>query len=136
MTNANKSRTSASTVADEIAAITDRVCAEHLDVEYGELCRKAIAKLARKRPSPLLRGETRTWAAGVIYAMGMVNFLTDPTGRPHMTTDRLSEVTGVGKSTLAAKFRAIQDRSASARWTRATAGASCSPRIRSPGWAR
>ncbi len=77
--------------------------------EYGALCRKAIARLARKRPSPLLRGEPRTWAAGVIYAIGMVNFLTDPTQKPHMTTDRLSEVCGVGKSTLSAKFRIIQD---------------------------
>lgn len=39
----------------------------------------------------------------------MVNFLTDPAQKPHMTTDRLSEVTGVGKSTLSAKSRVIQD---------------------------
>jgi hypothetical protein len=40
----------------------------------------------------------------------MVNFLTDPTRKPHMTTDRLSQVCGGGKSTLSAKFRIIQDR--------------------------
>jgi hypothetical protein len=96
-------------VAEEIVAITDRVCAEHLDAEYAALCRRAIARLARKRPSPLSRGEPRTWAAGVVYTIGMVNFLTDPTQTPHMTTDRLSEVTGVGKSTLSAKSRIIQD---------------------------
>jgi hypothetical protein len=39
----------------EILAITDRVCLEHLDAEYAELCRRLVAKLARKRPSPLER---------------------------------------------------------------------------------
>jgi hypothetical protein len=109
MTKTKKSNAAAGGVAEDIAAITDRVCAEHLDPEYGALCRKAIGGLARKRPSPLLRGEPRTWAAGIIYTVGMVNFLTDPTQQPHMTTDRLSEVTGVGKSTLSAKARVIQD---------------------------
>ena len=28
-------------VAAEIVTITDRLCAEHLDAEYGALCRKA-----------------------------------------------------------------------------------------------
>jgi hypothetical protein len=97
-----------STAADEIAGITDRLCAENLDAEYGALCRKAIARLARKRPSPLLRGEARTWAGGIINTIGMVNFLSDPSQLPHMTTERLSEVTGVGKSTLSAKARVIQ----------------------------
>src|SRR5271165_6880715 len=52
----------------EILAITDRVCLEHLEGEYAELCRRLVAKLARKRPSPLARGALPTWAAGAIYA--------------------------------------------------------------------
>jgi len=48
---------------DEICALTDRFCAERLDAEYAELCRKLVAKLARKRPSPLERGDPRIWAA-------------------------------------------------------------------------
>src|SRR3954452_16686154 len=50
--------------AGEIVEITDAFCAEHLDAEYGELCRRLVARLARKRPSPLERGEPRIWAAG------------------------------------------------------------------------
>ncbi len=93
----------------EIAALTDRFCTEHLDAEYGELCRKMIDKLARKRPSPLTRGEPRAWAGGVLYALGSVNFLFDPTQRPHLRANQLSELTGVGKSTLSAKARTIRD---------------------------
>ena len=83
MKQPKNTKLTAGSVAEEIAAITDRLCAEHLDAEYGALCRKAIARLARKRPSPLLRGEPRTWAAGIIYTIGMVNFVSaawTPTG--------------------------------------------------------
>ena len=66
----------------EIVAITDRFCDEHLDGEYARLCRALVAKLARKRPSPLKRGDLRIWAAGAIYAVGANNFLFDPAG-PH-----------------------------------------------------
>jgi hypothetical protein len=39
---------------EQIFKLTDPFCAEHLDAEYGELVRKLVAKLARKRPSPFL----------------------------------------------------------------------------------
>jgi len=44
------------------------VCAELLDAEYAELARQVVAKLARKRPSPLAGGRRGTWAAAVVYA--------------------------------------------------------------------
>lgn len=94
---------------DVIVALTDVVAAEHLDAEYAELCRRMTAALARRRPSPLERGEPRTWAAGILYAVGWVNFLTDPSRQPHMTAAELAAATGVGASTIAATFRKIRD---------------------------
>ena len=41
---------------EQLFTFTDPFCGEHLDAEYAELIRKLIAKLARKRPSPLVRG--------------------------------------------------------------------------------
>ncbi len=35
------------------------------------------AALSRKRPSPLSTGRERSWAVGIIYALGQVNFLFD-----------------------------------------------------------
>jgi hypothetical protein len=95
--------------AEEIFKLTDAFCSEHLDTEYGELVRNLIAKLARKRPSPLARGDLRIWAAAAIYAVGSVNFLFDRTQRPHLTGDQLSELTGVPKSTVANKAKVIRD---------------------------
>ena len=93
---------------EEIVKLTDPFCSEHLDAEYGNLVRKLIAKLARKRPSPLARGDLRIWAAAAVYAVGSVNFLFDQAQRPHLTGDQLSELTGVPKSTLANKAKMIR----------------------------
>jgi Domain of unknown function (DUF6398) len=87
----------------EILAITDEVCGAHLDGEYGELCRVLVGRLARKRPSPLTRGDTRIWAAGAIYAVGRVNFLFDRSQQPHLSADQLAHHVGVVKTTMANK---------------------------------
>lgn len=65
---------------------TDAFCEQYLDDEYKELIRFAIAALCRKRPSPLLlKGKENSWAAGIVHAVGMVNFLFDKTQSPHCT---------------------------------------------------
>ena len=76
--------------ADRIVAVTDAVCLEHLDVEYADLCRRVVGRLGRKRPSPLTRGDLGIWAAGVVYAVGQLNFVFDPQQTPHATADQLS----------------------------------------------
>jgi len=89
--------------ARAIIQVSDAACHEHLDAEYGRLARRLIARLARKRPSPLARGDVRIWAAGVIYALAQVNFLFDRTQTPHLTADELAERLGVVKTTMANK---------------------------------
>src|SRR6266566_1115628 len=93
----------------EIFKLTDSFCAEHLDLEYGQLCRKLIAKLARKRPSPLARGDLRIWAATAIYTAGSINFLFDPSQDIFMTGDQISVLTGIPKSTLTNKAKQVRD---------------------------
>ena len=44
---------------DTIVQMTDAFCKDYLDEEYAELCRKLANILARKRPSPLLRGKPK-----------------------------------------------------------------------------
>ena len=80
-----------------------------LGSEYADLCRTVVGKLGRKRPSPLTRGDPRIWAAGVVYAVGQLNFLFDPAQSPHATTDQLSEWLGVKKTAMANKARLIRD---------------------------
>jgi len=96
-------------VVAEIVGITDAVCLALLDEEYADLARRAAAKLARKRPSPLLGGRRATWAAGIVYALGQVNFLFDPESELCLTADQLSEAFGLAKSTMGSKAKQVRD---------------------------
>ena len=93
---------------DEIAALIAPFCDEYLNDEYKALCLHALEKLCRKRPSPLLSGRARTWAGGILYAVGQANFLFDKSQTPHMKASELAERIGVGNSTLSAKAKELQ----------------------------
>lgn len=88
---------------------TDSFCKRHLDAEYVELCRRLAAKLGRKRPTPLSRGDLKIWAGAIVYTVGTLNFLFDRSQDPHLTGDQISDITGVPKSTLANKAKIIRD---------------------------
>ncbi len=95
-------------VYENIVSLTDKVCDAHLNSEYKDLARTMAATLCRKRPSPLTSGQPRTWACGIIYVLGRINFLGDPSFSPHMTTAELCAAFEVGESTVHAKARAIE----------------------------
>ncbi len=93
----------------EIVALTDALCQEKLNAEYAALCREMAATLARKRPSPLANGQVKTWACGIVYTIGFVNFLFDKTQTPHMRADELCTWFGVAATTGGNKSRQIRD---------------------------
>jgi len=96
-------------VFEEIVGLTDGFCKAHLNEEYGELSRTLAMKLARKRPSPLLRGRADTWACAIVYTIGKVNFLFDKTQTPHMRADELCRKFGVSSATVCPKSKMIRD---------------------------
>jgi hypothetical protein len=93
----------------EIVSLTDALCQEKLNSEYATLCRELAAALARKRPSPLNSGKVRTWACGIVYSIGYVNFLFDKTQTPHMRADDLCAWFGVAQSTGGSKAKQIRE---------------------------
>lgn len=94
---------------DEIMAMIDPVCKEHLNQGYADLCRRLAGALARKRPSPLASGQAKSWACAITYAIARVNFLFDPSQTPHMRADELCALFGVSPSTGSAKSGQIFD---------------------------
>ncbi len=94
--------------AEEIAGLVDAFCREHLNDEYAELCRRLTAKLARKRPSPLVSGRPNTWASGIVRTIGWVNFLDDRSQKPHMKLTAIDKAFGVGESTGQGKSMLIR----------------------------
>jgi hypothetical protein len=93
---------------DEIVGKTDAFCREFLDDEYATLCRKLAGILARKRPSPLVRGKPESWASGIVRVVGWNNFLNDPSQPHHMTMAEIDERIGVSEATGSAKATAIR----------------------------
>jgi len=95
--------------AEQVVKLTDAACADLLDEEYAGLARQVVAKLARKRPSPLQSGRAATWAGGVLWALGQVNFLFGRSTKPYLAHDDLADAFGLSKSTLSQKAKQIRD---------------------------
>jgi hypothetical protein len=93
----------------EIVAINDAFCKQHLNEEYAELAREMTATLARKRPSPLGNGRAQSWAAGIIYTLGQVNFLFDKSQTPHIRADELCKRMGVSQQTASGRAQKIRE---------------------------
>jgi hypothetical protein len=92
---------------DAVVQITDDVCNRCLTTEYAELSRRLAAALARKRPSPLLHGTSISWACGIVYALGIVNFLFDPSQKPYFRACDLCALFGVSQSSASPKAHEI-----------------------------
>jgi hypothetical protein len=95
-------------VYEKIVGLTDDVCDRYLNSEYRDLARALTGALCRKRPSPVASGQPRTWACSIVYVLGRMNFLSDKSFSPHMTTAELCAAFDVGESTVHAKARAIE----------------------------
>lgn len=92
-----------------IIELTNDFSAEHLNEEYAQLVRCAVAALCRKRPSPLTTGRVNTWACGIVHAIGMANYLFDKSQTPHIGASDLYNVFGVGHSTGQGKSKQVRD---------------------------
>ncbi len=97
------------TTFQAITKITDEVCHRKLNDEYLQLAREVTAVLARKKSSPLTSGKPHTWACGIVYALGFVNFLFDKNTEPYLNATQLCEAFGVSKKTGAAKSKEVKD---------------------------
>lgn len=92
-----------------VVSITKTFCDERLNNEYYELALLLAAKIARKKLSPLLTGNIKTWAAGVIHALGMVNFLFDKSQAPHISSQDLALWFNLSQNNINGKSKSIRD---------------------------
>lgn len=92
-----------------IIELTNSFSDKHLNDEYSQLIRYAVAALCRKRRSPLATGRVNTWACGITHAVGMVNFLFDKSQTPYIGATDLYNEFGVGQSTGQGKSKQVRD---------------------------
>ena len=93
-----------------VRLLTDAFCEAHLTEEYADLARQLTAALCRKRPNPLNRGSEAGWGAGIIHALGVVNFLFDRSQSPRSMPRWVYEGFRVSESTGSSKSRAVRGR--------------------------
>lgn len=92
----------------ELIEIIDQFCDNHLDHEYKEVCRELTLHVCQDG-SPVLRGKAASWAAGIIWSIGRVNFLYDPSFDPYLKQSEFAKLIGVSPATISAKSRIIWD---------------------------
>jgi len=92
----------------EIIDLIDEFCDKHLNDEYKEICRKMAVALCRTAPS-ITRGKPKSWACGIVYSAGWVNFLTDPCQEPYVRSEDIAKGCGVSMATMQAKSKVIRE---------------------------
>jgi Domain of unknown function (DUF6398) len=93
----------------EIIELLQAFCTKMLNDEYFQLTEKLVQKLARKKTSPLMRGQLNVWAASVVHAIGSINFLFDKGSKPYASFDDIVEFFDTKKTTTTSKSKEIRD---------------------------
>src|SRR5437763_17143707 len=94
---------------EKLIQMTNGFCDSYLDEEYKALCEKLIRKMSRKRVVPFLSGKIEIWAAGVVYALGGINFLFDKSSTPYATPDDICNYFGTPKITTGQQAKTIRE---------------------------
>lgn len=91
-----------------IYKLVDEFCVEHLNEGYRELAGDMTVSVCQEG-SPVIRGAAKSWASGIVHALGMVNFLSDSSFEPYMSSSDLAKGFGVSQGTMTAKSKIIRD---------------------------
>lgn len=109
----------------DIAEAIDLVCDEHLAPlaeEYRATC-LLLAATCCQDGTPVVEGRAKpeSWAAGILWTIGSINFLNDPSFPPNMTLKEVAAAFRVSAATVEAKARDLRDgldiRQFDPRWT-------------------
>jgi hypothetical protein len=93
---------------DELMTIISQFCDAHLNDEYKNVCQRITEDLCEEG-SPILKGKASSWAGGIIWTAGRVNFLSDSDHEPTMKQSDFAKLIGVSPATISAKSREIWD---------------------------
>lgn len=94
---------------EQLLQLVTGFCQQYLDEDYEQLSCKMVDKLGRKRTVPFMRGKLEIWAAGIIHAIGTVNFLFDRSFEPYVSVHEICEYFGTAQSTTSQKSNMIRD---------------------------
>lgn len=91
------------------AKLIRKVCTEALNKEYYDLSIKLLDQFLFNYPDRLERGQAKSWAAAIVYAIGRVNFLFDASQEPHLSAGALCQKFNVSQGTASSKATELFD---------------------------
>ncbi|SCW46769.1 hypothetical protein SAMN04487970_1008107 [Paenibacillus tianmuensis] len=94
---------------EQLLQLVKGFCEQYLDEDYEQLSCKMVEKLGRKRTVPFMTGKLEVWAAGIIHAIGTVNFLFDKNFEPYVSVHDICGYFGTAQSTTSQKSKSIRD---------------------------
>ena len=94
-------------IAEMLSSFCTEVLKENKD-DFKDIFLKLLDKLSRKRPTPLLGGTVNTWAAGIAYAIGQINYIFDKTQNYYISATELAAYFGISASTAGNKAAEIR----------------------------
>jgi hypothetical protein len=80
----------------------------HLNEDYKQLCEDMAIELLLF-DVPIDKGQSASWASGIVHALGWVNCLQDPSLSPNMSVADIAKGFGVSVETMRAKSKIIRD---------------------------
>ncbi|WP_020617030.1 DUF6398 domain-containing protein [Paenibacillus daejeonensis] len=94
---------------EQLLQLVKGFCEKYLDEDYEQLACKMVEKLGRKRTVPFMRGKLEIWAAGIIHAIGTVNFLFDKNSEPYVSVHDICEYFATAQSTTSQKSNTLRE---------------------------
>lgn len=93
----------------QLLQLVQGFCKQYLNEDYDQLSCKMVEKLGHKQTVPFMRGKLEIWAAGIIHAIGTVNFLFDKSFEPYVSVQDICGYFGTSQSTTSQKSKMICD---------------------------
>ncbi len=84
----------------QILDLISAFCAQKLNVEYFELCMKLQRELSENGSNQLDTRTAQDWAAGIVHAIGSLNFLFDKASPYYLADDEMNEAFGTDAETV------------------------------------
>ena len=97
------------TAADQIRTQVTDYCKKQLDQEYGDVCKLLFQDLLKDNSDIFKRGKADIWAAGIVWAVGSINFLGDKSFEPYATLADVCQYFNVNTSTVGQKASKIRE---------------------------
>ena len=92
-----------------VKTLMKAVCSEHLNSEYYDMSLKLLDMFLFQYPDRLERGQAKSWASAIVYTIGRVNFLFDPSQTPHLTAGELCQKFNISQGTASSKSTELMD---------------------------